>query len=106
MLYRGSEDTQDEYFDKPYTRSTPFAIGIALGILFVDFKWMEKAVRPRAGWMLMVGSLALMACIVYVDCASFHAVTAEWTPALRASYQAFGRLAFSLAVASVTLLCV
>eukprot|EP00037_Helgoeca_nana_P021848 m.221096 g.221096 ORF g.221096 m.221096 type:complete len:725 (+) comp25799_c0_seq4:2324-4498(+) len=103
-----SENTsaQDNYFDKPYTRVTPFAIGILLGILFVDRDLVRVRVPPLVSSLMMFVSLGVMGCVIYVDYVNFAPKTKPWSAKEDAAYQSFGRLGFALAVAVVSFTCV
>lgn len=98
--------TQDNYFDKPYTRVTPFAIGILLGILFVDRDLVRVRVPPLVSSLMMFVSLGVMGCVIYVDYVNFAPKTKPWSAKEDAAYQSFGRLGFALAVAVVSFTCV
>jgi len=110
LLLKHREDIQDDYFDKPYTRVTPFGVGILLGILFVDKELVNRTIQKPWSWMLMTLSIGVMLAVIYIDYANFkHA----WNNGMggfskpeNAVYQAVGRLLFALAISMVTLLCV
>lgn len=99
-------DSQDDYFDKPYTRVTPFAIGILLGILFIDLDWIKKELSWITTSIMMVIALATAGVVVYVDYINFQPTEHPWSQNQNAAYQAFGRLAFALAIAVITFICV
>lgn len=97
---------QDNYFDKPYTRVTPFAIGILLGILFVDRDLVRMRVPSLISSLMMFVSLGVMGGVIYVDYVNFTPKTKPWSARQDAAYQSFGRLGFALAVAVVSFTCV
>eukprot|EP00041_Stephanoeca_diplocostata_P035608 m.1261132 g.1261132 ORF g.1261132 m.1261132 type:complete len:676 (+) comp24730_c0_seq9:307-2334(+) len=106
LLLLHYSDTQDDYFDKPYTRVTPFGVGILLGILLVDLDWIHVRIRSSVSYVLMLVSLVVMGGVIYVDYVNFTPTAKPWSAEADAAYQAFGRLAFAIAVATVTFLCV
>eukprot|EP00038_Savillea_parva_P010749 m.192514 g.192514 ORF g.192514 m.192514 type:complete len:712 (+) comp18666_c0_seq1:203-2338(+) len=106
LLLMRNTSSQDNYFDKPYTRVTPFAIGILLGILFVDRDLVRMRVPPLVSSVMMFVSLTVMALVIYVDYVNFAPTTKPWSTTEDAAYQSVGRLGFALAVAVVSFTCV
>eukprot|EP00035_Acanthoeca_spectabilis_P006177 m.121578 g.121578 ORF g.121578 m.121578 type:complete len:721 (-) comp13389_c0_seq2:129-2291(-) len=106
MLLSANTSAQDNYFDKPYTRVTPFAIGILLGILFVDRDLVRMRVPSLISSLMMFVSLGVMGGVIYVDYVNFTPKTKPWSARQDAAYQSFGRLGFALAVAVVSFTCV
>jgi peptidoglycan/LPS O-acetylase OafA/YrhL len=110
-------DAHDDFFDKPYSRVTPFAVGLLMGILLVDFNLEtrysteDKMGKPGARlstWLatvLMLGALSTIVAVMYVDYHNFQPNVKQWGFNEIALFQSFGRLAFSLAMAVVTWLC-
>jgi len=120
LLDHHRNDIQDDYYDKPYTRVTPFAIGILLGILFVDHDYINIRLSKLRSTVMMTVSIILILAVVYVDYANFRhpdrmkeadgttdVINAgDFTAQENAAYQSGGRLIFALAIATLTLLCV
>jgi len=106
LLLTAHEDSSDDYFDKPYTRITPFAVGILLGIFGVDQDWFKIQMRWPTLTLMMMLSLGTIGAVVYVDYANFAPTQTPFSQATNAAYQAFGRLGFSIAVSVLTFICV
>eukprot|EP00040_Diaphanoeca_grandis_P044705 m.13305 g.13305 ORF g.13305 m.13305 type:complete len:679 (-) comp9681_c0_seq2:284-2320(-) len=106
LLLEHHHDSQDDYFDKPYTRVTPFAVGILLGIFGVDRDWFKIQMRWPLLTLLMSLSLGVIGAVVYVDYANFAPTKTPFTKTANAAYQAFGRLAFAIAISVLTFICV
>eukprot|EP00040_Diaphanoeca_grandis_P026045 m.145211 g.145211 ORF g.145211 m.145211 type:complete len:645 (+) comp30428_c0_seq2:1589-3523(+) len=120
LLVKHRNDIQDDYYDKPYTRVTPFTIGILLGILFVDHDFINIRLSKMKSAVMMTVSIILILAIVYVDYANFRHPdpkkvasdttnvinVGDFTAEENAAYQSGGRLVFALAIATLTLLCV
>lgn len=119
LLVHHRQDVQDDYYDKPYTRITPFTIGILLGILFIDYDFVNIHMSDRKAGVLMAASVVAILAVVYVDYTNFmhpnvgkvlassDAMTAgDFSNTENAAYQAGGRLIFAVAISVLTLLCV
>eukprot|EP00038_Savillea_parva_P009943 m.186849 g.186849 ORF g.186849 m.186849 type:complete len:715 (-) comp16883_c0_seq1:206-2350(-) len=108
LKHRGS--TLDDYYDKPYTRVTPFAIGVLLGILLVDYQFINTKLSNRVSRSLMVMSLVAILGVVYIDYLNFahhpKSEQGDFDDQQNAAYQAGGRLVFALAICCLTWLCV
>eukprot|EP00039_Didymoeca_costata_P032646 m.38716 g.38716 ORF g.38716 m.38716 type:complete len:700 (+) comp9465_c0_seq1:95-2194(+) len=110
LLVKHRNDVQDDYFDKPYTRATPFSVGLLLGIMFVDKELVNSTFSWAKSRTLMFFSVLTILTVVYVDFINFKH---DWNDGLgsfsdmqNAAYQTIGRLGFALAISMVTLLCV
>eukprot|EP00041_Stephanoeca_diplocostata_P013570 m.238277 g.238277 ORF g.238277 m.238277 type:complete len:637 (+) comp19387_c0_seq3:300-2210(+) len=110
LLVKHRQDTQDDYYDKPYTRVTPFTIGVMLGIMFVDHDFINIRLTKLKSRLLMLFALLIILAVVYIDYLNFaqHPATqkGDFTDEQNAAYQAGGRLAFAVGISIVTLLCV
>lgn len=112
LLLIHRDDVQDDYYDKPYTRATPFAVGILLGILFVDKELINYSLSYAKSRVVLAISVATIIAVVYVDYANFrhqdnyHDGRGSFSAEQNAANQALGRLAFALALSCVTHLCV
>jgi peptidoglycan/LPS O-acetylase OafA/YrhL len=95
---------------QPYTRVTPFTIGVLLGILLVDYQFINTKLPRRTAQLLMLTSLTAILAVVYVDYLNFahhpRNDRGNFTDEQNAAYQAGGRLIFAMAVSCVTWLCV
>lgn len=119
LLLAHRNQTQDDYYDKPYTRITPFCIGVLLGIFLVDRvticglkvgKWQEWQFTELSSRLLMLLSLGTIASVVYVDFINFQHHWADakgdFSDEANAAYQSLGRLGFAFAISLLTILCV
>lgn len=119
LLLKHRDDIQDDYFDKPYTRVTPFGIGMLNGILFVDYHFSSIRLSWRMSTCLMIFSLILIMGVVYLDFLNFMhpgveevlsseslVLAGSFTPMENAAYQSGGRFVFSIGVSILTFLCV
>jgi len=106
LLISHRDDTQDDYYDKPYTRMTPFCIGVLLGIFLVDRvtlgpfsvgKWQEWRFSEKGSKFLMFFSFLVIASVVYVDFINFKHTPIDsdgsFTDEQNAAYQALGAFA-------------
>jgi hypothetical protein len=57
LLLKHRDDIQDDYYDKPYTRVTPFGVGILLGIMFVDKELVNRTIHKPWNHILMAISV-------------------------------------------------
>lgn len=96
---------QDQFYDKPYTRISPFIIGLSLGALLRDTKLKETKLSSPVAFVLMTAAICLTQFITYIDYTRFHGGN-SWDNADVAAYYSFARLGFNLGVAVILLLCI
>jgi peptidoglycan/LPS O-acetylase OafA/YrhL len=99
-------DPETDFFNKPYSRITPFTVGICMGMALVDHKIELKRLQSWTSSVLMFLSCLMVFGMIYVDTINFHPTVNVWSPAANAYFQSFGRLGFAGALAVITWLCI
>lgn len=96
---------QNDYYDKPWTRITSFGAGCICAMYLVTKPTLRltKAVR----WLLLLLAIATAAVVIYSRHLDFEPFDTypNMSVAEFGTYLAFGRVAWSLALAVVVILC-
>ncbi|KAK5986399.1 Acyltransferase [Trichostrongylus colubriformis] len=90
----------DEFYEKPWTRCPPYLIGIGVGYILAQMKNR----KPKLHWVPIVAGWIVAASVAVLSVYGPHEYIKghdDWSVFVRASYNNFSRIGWSLAVSWV-----
>ncbi|RCN34583.1 acyltransferase [Ancylostoma caninum] len=98
FAFQKTSDFFSEYYEKPWTRCTPYLIGLGVGYL------LTMGRKPKLHWTVITSSWAIAAAVALASLYGPHRYIKgddNWSEFIRSTYNNFSRIGWALAVSWV-----
>ncbi|EPB76835.1 acyltransferase [Ancylostoma ceylanicum] len=95
FAFQKTSDFFSEYYEKPWTRCTPYLIGLGVGYL------LTMGRKPKLHWSVISSSWAIAAAVALASLYGPHRYIKgddNWSEFIRSTYNNFSRIGWALAV--------
>jgi peptidoglycan/LPS O-acetylase OafA/YrhL len=99
-------DSQNHIYDKPYTRVSPYGIGLVTALIVSSRMRPLQQLNRRVGAVLTLLSLLIICIVVYITANfNWNNKHPNWSTSAQWAYMALSRFAFTCGVALLVMMC-